>query len=112
MEWITLQVNSLTDASITGLPAAAIADRRANVECGIFRLEMCDAWTAFGDPAVMRAATDALAADDAAADIRRALSIIADAKDILRSATSRLSAMPLGAGYAAYGAAMAFLAAQ
>ena len=112
MEWLTLQVNSLTDASITGLPAAAIADRRAYVECGIFRLEMCDAWTAFGDPAVMRAATDALAADDAAADIRRALSIIADAKDILRSATSRLSAMPLGAGYAAYGAAMEFLAPQ
>ena len=110
----------------------------------MFRLEVCDAWAAFGlsrettgqfitsrarsagseppsaagrareaggfgNPAVMRSATIALAADDAVADIRRAMTIITEAKDILRTATARLRATPQGAGYAAYKAAMAFL---
>lgn len=108
-EWLNLRVNDLADASIAGLPAAVLADRRAEVEGGMIRLEVCDAWSAFGDPAVMRSATIALAADDAAADIRRAMSIIAEAKDILRTATGRLRATPQGAGYAAYKTAMAFL---
>lgn len=108
-EWLNLRVNDLTDASIAGLPAAVLADRRAEVEGGMIRLEVCDAWTSFGDPAVMRAAEVALAADDAAADVRRAMSIIAEAKDILRTATGRLRATPQGAGYAAYKTAMAFL---
>ena len=108
-EWLNLRVNDLADASIAGLPAAVLADRRAEVEGGMIRLEVCDAWTSFGDPAVMRTAEVALAADDAAADIRRAMSIIAEAKDILRTATGRLRATPQGAGYAAYKTAMAFL---
>lgn len=111
-QWLNLRMNDLADASIADLPASVLADRRAEVEGGMFRLEACDAWSAFGDPAVMRAAEVALAADDAAADIRRAMSIIAEAKDILRTATGRLRATPRGAGYAAYKAAMAFLAAN
>ena len=108
-EWLNLRINDLADASIAGLPAAAVADRRAEVEGGMIRLESCDAWSAFGDPAVMRSATVALAADDAAADIRRAMTIIAEAKDILKTATGRLRSTPMGAGYAAYKTAMAFL---
>lgn len=108
-EWLNLRINDLADASIAGLPTSVLADRRAEVEGGMIRLEICDAWSAFGDPAVMRAATAALAADDAAADIRRAMSIIAEAKDILRTATARLRATPMGAGYAAYKTALAFL---
>ena len=131
-EWLNLHINYLTDASIAGLPAATIADRRAEVESGMVRLEICDAWSAFGlsrettgqfitshevggfgDPAaIMRAATTALAADDAAADIRRAMTIIGEAKEILKTATGRLRMTPLGAGYAAYKIAMEFLAAN
>jgi serine/threonine protein phosphatase PrpC len=105
-EWLNLRINGLSEASIAGLPTA---DRRAEVEGGMVRLEICNAWPGFGDPAVMRFATVALAADDAAADIRRAMSIISEAKDILKTATSRLRATPMGAGYAAYKDAMAFL---
>lgn len=109
-EWLNLRVNDLADASIADLPVPVLADRRAEIEGGMFRLEVCDAWTSFGDPAVMRSATIALAADDAAADIRRAMGVIAEAKDILKTATGRLRATPRGAGYAAYKVAMAFLA--
>lgn len=111
-QWLNLRINDLAEASIAGHSAAALADRRAEVEGGMIRLEACDAWVSFGDPAVMRAATIALAADDAAADIRRAMTIIAEAKDILRTATARLRATPQGAGYAAYKTALAFLEAN
>jgi serine/threonine protein phosphatase PrpC len=111
-EWLNLRIADLADASVAGHSAAALADRRAEVEGGMIRLEICEAWSAFGDPAVMRAAEVALAADDAAADIRRAMTIIAEAKDILRTATGRLRATPQGAGYAAYKTAMAFLEAN
>lgn len=111
-EWLNLRINDLAEASIAGASAAALADRRAEVEGGIFRLEACDAWASFGNPTVMRSATIALAADDAVADIRRAMSIIAEATGILRTATVRLRATPLGAGYAAYKTAMAFLEAN
>ncbi len=112
-EWLNLQVNRLVTASIAGLSATG---RREEVECGIFRLEACDAWASVGDPDVMRSATDALAADDAAADIRRAMTIITETKDILKAATSRLRSLavrqPLVAGYAVYKTAMDFLAAN
>lgn len=111
-EWLNLRVNDLADASIANLPTSVLADRRAEVEGGMIRLEACDAWVSFGNPAVMRAAEVTLAADDAAADIRRALTIIAEAKDILKTATARLRATPRGAGYAAYKAALAFLEAN
>ena len=111
-EWLNLRINDLAEASIAGHSVATIADRRAEVEGGMISLEICDAWVSFGDPAVMRAATIALAADDAAADIRRAMTIIAEAKDILRTATARLRATPQGAGYAAYKIAIAFLEAN
>lgn len=128
-EWLNQRINDLADASVAGLSAATLADRREEVEGGMFRLEICDAWSAFGDPAVMRslsqserseppsaawrAATMALAADDAALDIRRAMTIIAEATDILKTATGRLRSLAVGqtqgAGYAAYKTAMAFL---
>lgn len=105
-EWLNLQINSLTDASIAGGETTGC---RTAVEDGMIRLEACDAWVCFSDPAVMRSATAALAADDAATDIRRAMNIIAETKELLKAATGRLRATPMGAGYAAYKIAMAFL---
>ena len=104
--WLYMRINDLGDSAIAGSPTE---DRRAEVQGGIIRLEMCNAWTCFGDPTVIEAANAALAADDAAADIRRAMSIIAEAKGILRGATERLRGAPRGTAYAAYKTAVAFL---
>jgi hypothetical protein len=109
-EWLYLHINMLGDAAIVGLPTA---DRRAEVEGGIFRLEACNAWSSFGgDPTVIRDAYAALEADTAAADIRRAMTIIGEAKEILRTATARLRTAPRGIAYAAYKTAIAFLEAN
>lgn len=108
-EWLYMRINDLADAAIAGIPTA---DRRAEVESGIIRLEDCNAWSSFGDPAVIRDANAALAADEAAADIRRAMTIIDHAKEILRTATGRLYTAPRGTAYADYKTAIAFLEAN